>query len=419
MTRYHGQFLLDKEKGKSDARLRYRVKWEGNIVAFNVGYRVEIDKWSTDTQRCKINTTHGKKKISASIINRNLTRFEDALDKISHSGHNFSVTDFKEAFNSLVNKNGKSSQKLKSKSLFDFYDDFIQEEGRNRLWTESTYAKLKTNKNHIFEFNSSLKMSDINDDLMQNLQFFLQDTKGFRNSTVEKQISFFKWFLRWAKRKDIMKDESAIAFKPKLKKTQKTIVFLTQAELKQLKEYSPKDGQNYLRRVKDIFLFQCFTGLRFSDVINLKNSDLQDGVLLITTIKTSDLLRIDLNDYSKEIVLRYYNPKHPNLPIFPTISNQKMNEYLQQLAKDAQINEPVRQTFYMGNKRCEIMLPKHEVISSHAGRRTFICNALSIGIPAHVVMKWTGHSDYKAMKPYIEIADEIKVDAMAKFNGLF
>ncbi|KAA6310195.1 Tyrosine recombinase XerC, partial [termite gut metagenome] len=43
---------------------------------------------------------------------------------------------------------------------------------------------------------------------------------------------------------------------------------------------------------------------------------------------------------------------------------------------------------------------------------------LSLGIPAQVVMKWTGHSDYTAMKPYIDIADDIKAGAMDKFNRL-
>ena len=47
-----------------------------------------------------------------------------------------------------------------------------------------------------------------------------------------------------------------------------------------------------------------------------------------------------------------------------------------------------------------------------------IRNALALGIPAQVVMKWTGHSDYKAMKPYIDIADDIKANAMNKFNQL-
>jgi hypothetical protein len=43
---------------------------------------------------------------------------------------------------------------------------------------------------------------------------------------------------------------------------------------------------------------------------------------------------------------------------------------------------------------------------------TFICFALSSGVPPQVVMKWTGHSDYKAMKPYIDIAEKTKTDAM-------
>jgi hypothetical protein len=63
-------------------------------------------------------------------------------------------------------------------------------------------------------------------------------------------------------------------------------------------------------------------------------------------------------------------------------------------------------------------MPKYALLGTHAARRTFICNALSLGIPPQVVMKWTGHNDYKAMKPYIDIPDDIKVSAMDKFNQL-
>ena len=41
-------FLLDKEKGKPDSKLRYRIKWNGNTVAFNIGYRVDNNKWVAD-----------------------------------------------------------------------------------------------------------------------------------------------------------------------------------------------------------------------------------------------------------------------------------------------------------------------------------------------------------------------------------
>ncbi len=53
-------------------------------------------------------------------------------------------------------------------------------------------------------------------------------------------------------------------------------------------------------------------------------------------------------------------------------------------------------------------------MGTHAARRTFICFAISSGIPYQVVMKWIGHSDYQAMKPYIEIVK--KADAMKLFE---
>lgn len=95
-----------------------------------------------------------------------------------------------------------------------------------------------------------------------------------------------------------------------------------------------------------------------------------------------------------------------------------MNDYLKELAELAEINERVRETYYKGNERIEEVTPKYALLGTHAGRRTFICNALSLGIPPQVVMKWTGHNDYKAMKPYIDIADDIRVNAMDKFNQI-
>ena len=56
-------------------------------------------------------------------------------------------------------------------------------------------------------------------------------------------------------------------------------------------------------------------------------------------------------------------------------------------------------------------------MTTHVGRKTFICNSLMLGIAPQIVMKWTGHSDYAAMKPYIEIADKAKEDAMSLFDA--
>ena len=72
----------------------------------------------------------------------------------------------------------------------------------------------------------------------------------------------------------------------------------------------------------------------------------------------------------------------------------------------------------MSLHRLSSLQPKWELAGTHTGRRTFIVNVLSMGITPKVVMKWTGHSDYKAMKPYIDIVDSIKASSMTKFDGL-
>jgi len=153
-------------------------------------------------------------------------------------------------------------------------------------------------------------------------------------------------------------------------------------------------------------------------VYNLRRSDVRDNHIGVTTIKTADNLVIELNNYSKTILDKYKDITFEDDRALPVISNQKMNDYIKELGEIVGIDEPVRETYYKGSQRIDEVTPKYALLGTHAGRRTFICNALSLGIPPQVVMKWTGHNDYKAMKPYIDIADDIKASAMERFNQL-
>jgi integrase len=196
------------------------------------------------------------------------------------------------------------------------------------------------------------------------------------------------------------------------------VIFLTEEEKSKLLKYKISSTKKYLERVRDILFFTCYTGLRYSDVYNLKRSDIKKDHIEVTTVKTSDSLIIELNKHSRSILEKYKDIPYKFDKALPVISNQKMNDYIKELAELAKINSPVRITYYVGNIRKDEAIPKYELLGTHVGRRTFICSALSIGIPVQVVMKWTGHSDYKAMKPYIDVADKTKKNAMEKFNEL-
>lgn len=72
-----------------------------------------------------------------------------------------------------------------------------------------------------------------------------------------------------------------------------------------MKNFDIPKEKKYLERVRDVFMFQCFTGLRYSDVENLKRSDIKDNFIEIITVKTSDSLIIELNDHSRAILEKY------------------------------------------------------------------------------------------------------------------
>ena len=406
--------------------IRMRVNFASQRIEFTTGYRIDVAKWDGDKQRVKNGCTN-KLKQSASEINAALLGYYTELQEIFKRFEVAEITpspaEVKEAFNNRHGQNEKTELASADTSnvpsnFYEAFDDFVRVCGRQNDWTHSTFEKFAAVKNHLKNFRSELSFDFFDEEGLTEYVQYLREVREMRNSTIGKQLSFLKWFLRWSFKQGMHSNNAYDAFKPKLKDTQKKIIFLTWEELNKLREFKIPPTKQALERVRDVFLFQCFTGLRYSDVFNLRRSDIKGDHIEVTTVKTSDSLIIELNDHSRAILEKYKDVEFENDKALPVITNQKMNDYLKELAELAEINEPVRQTYYKGNERIDEVTPKYALLGTHAGRRTFICNALALGIPPQVVMKWTGHSDYKAMKPYIDIADDIKANAMSKFNQL-
>ena len=406
--------------------IRMRVNFASQRIEFTTGYRIDVAKWDGDKQRVKNGCTN-KLKQSASEINAALlgyyTELQEIFKRFEVAEIMPSPAEVKEAFNNRHGQNEKTELASADTSnvpsnFYEAFDDFVRVCGRQNDWTHSTIEKFAAVKNHLKNFRSELSFDFFDEEGLTEYVQYLRDVREMRNSTIGKQLSFLKWFLRWSFKQGMHSNNAYDTFKPKLKDTQKKIIFLTWEELNRLREFKIPPTKQALERVRDVFLFQCFTGLRYSDVFNLRRSDIKGDHIEVTTVKTSDSLIIELNDHSKAILEKYKDVEFENDKALPVITNQKMNDSLKELAELAEINEPVRQTYYKGNERIDEVTPKYALLGTHAGRRTFICNALALGIPPQVVMKWTGHSDYKAMKPYIDIADDIKANAMSKFNQL-
>jgi len=155
-----------------------------------------------------------------------------------------------------------------------------------------------------------------------------------------------------------------------------------------------------LDKVRDMFILSCYTGLRYSDLIQLTGENLIDNntKLKIKTEKTGELVIIPLNKYIKEILV-----KHNGLPDY-TISNQKMNEYLKDLGEKAELDENVLHSFTKGGHKKSESFKKFQLITVHTARRSFATNAYLADVPSISIMKITGHKTEKAFLKYIKIS---------------
>lgn len=391
--------------------IRMRVVYAGQRIEFTTGYRIDLAKWDLKKQRVKNGCTN-KLDQKASDINSDLNKYYTDIQAIFKEYEVQSLMptpkQLKEDFNE---RQSKDNRNYHADKLVNIFDEFIKESSKQNNWTESTIKKLTTVKNHLKNYDKDLTFESLTLEVLAEYVTHLHSI-NLRNNTINKQINLLKWFLRWGIEKGYSKNNVFESFKPKLKTTPKKVVFLTWEEITQIRECEIPETKRYLDRVRDVFLFLCFTGLRYSDVYNLKRSDIKGDHIEITTVKTTDSLIIELNSYSQAILNKYKEFHFEDNKALPVISNQKMNDYIKELAELAKINESVRETYYKGSQRIDDVTPKYALLGTHAGRRTFICNALTMGIPVQTVMKWTGHSDYLAMKPYIDIADKDKQEAM-------
>lgn len=285
--------------------------------------------------------------------------------------------------------------------------EFVAIQSRERSWQPTTAVKFAMLGRELAACGITY-LDEINDATQAKFHA-LHASHGLRNTTLAKKISILHWFLRWTNDKGYT---SLTLSKPHLRTIPRTVTFLEWDELLHLYRFDYGDHHS-LAHVRDIFCFQAFTGLRFSDVAALRWSDIEGDTLHLVTVKTADPLSIPLNKYARAILERYEGTRGR---VLQAASDQATNRLLKDAAMVAQLDRPVRQTYYVGSERRESEQLTFEAITTHWARRTFVVHALRLGIPAEVVMRFTGHSGYTAMRPYVAIADELKAEAMRKFD---
>lgn len=421
---YKIKFLLHKRRSDDRERLavRMRVTIHGKRpMDFPTGHHADVANWNAASGRAMIGTPDADaiNRLCdewTTITNDIFARYELVEKRVPECG------EFRDLFNDTIGRPTAITRSMDDAhpDFYTAFDRFVSEQGMQNQWTDGTFEKFHAVRAHLYSFDNLLNWETLSERKLQSYTEHLLDG-GMVNTTLAKHLAFVRWFLRWANQRGYYAGRLHETFKPKLKGTNgdcSEIIYLTKDELDTIRNHVFPPNEPGLERCRDVFVFCCFTGLRYSDVAKLRRSDIQPDAFTTTTKKTRDTLHIELNRTSRAILDKYANETFPDGKALPVISNTKMNAYLKRIGIECGLETPTRIVYFQGNRRIEQVMPKWQLLTTHVARRTFVVMALRLGIPAEVIMKWTGHSDFKSMKPYIAIVDELKRNAMHKFDDL-
>jgi len=325
-------------------------------------------------------------------------------------------------------KQPETKKDLPGINIVSFINRFAKDcKGTHKEGTLKVYTGLAA---HLEKFETSrhLKVTfeNIDKGMIKGFSSFLSETKyhttakgkvierGINNITGAKLISTLKTILNYARNDyKINVNPDYRDYKVSRKDSDLEVITLSQDEFMLIYNLDLSENKR-LDAVRDVFCFSCATGLRFSDLQQLRRQHIRkDHTIRMTASKTDQKLVIPLNPISFSILKKYEDRLMP----LPIISNQKTNDYIKELGELAGINTPIEIVRKRGIKTITEVFKKYELLSIHVGRKSFITLSLEKGIAMQEVMALSGHTTYKAFKRYVDVSDTRKKTVMAEAWG--
>jgi len=320
--------------------------------------------------------------------------------------------DADESLNSIFNKERSIKKDVDYVSPMEFIKSYIDK----AQVTAGTKKDYNNTYNHLEEFQiytgKVLTWKSMGYEFYLDMVEFLKTEKDMKGSTIDKVIKNIKVFLGIADlqdnlqvNQDFKKLVSGKSLFAKVNKEEAEHVYLTEAEIKQITE---AEMDECLSGIRDLFIIGCWTGLRISDLKRLGKDNIKDGLLTITTQKTSRSVTIPVTD-ELQAVLNKYPDRLPKIP-----TDQHYNREIKKVCEKAKINDLVLAETKKGSMRVTTKIPKYELITSHTARRSFATNLYRRGIPSTQLMMLTGHKTEDSFMKYIKVTAEDNAKDVAK-----
>ena len=476
-------FKLDFKKKKSD----YKKSEEIPVVLFyyhnkkklkiSTGVKSSIRNWNYDYKSTRsqnpIKKSDKESKTKNLELVSKLVEVNDIIHRINVSGEDEPSTDL---IKSLLLKNEykrvKSTlTKVHFTTLFNEYTNwFFSDEYLVITQNRNSYrSALKTSFDDIIDFSNEYQRKEKIKLLLENItlewisEFLseLEKNKGYLPSTINKRIKVLRLFKTW------LRDTKNISFnlvipKKRFKEPPREVICLNHKQILELHNFKEFDASNekhskylvkegtgvlYIEDVlnkskrksmytnyevyKDMLVWMCITGMRFSDTVNLtvlskdfiSGGDRKLGEIKYTSIKTNTLIYVPIVNITENLFEKYSSGKSADQYLFPLtengnkISNQKMNKHIKEICRIIGFNTMVKNPDFGSDglpiEGTDKPKPLWEWVGSHIGRRSFIRYHIEKGTPVHTIKSMTGHTSTRVFEKYFSI---IKSDRMKSMD---
>ena len=383
----HALFFVKKtfKNAKGKVPIYLRITINGARFEISIGRQIDSANWHAKVGRV-IGVTDEAKTLN-SFLDTQRSRAIQFEQQIFREGKELTIETFREKWLGI-----------KEKPIM-LVDVFMEHNRKMKLligkeYAQLTYIRFETTLAHTKKFLKykygveDVDVKKLDYAFINEYAFWLKAVRNCNQNSTIKYLSNFKKIVNFCIQSGFIQRNPFVGFKMVKKEVVREILSKEDLEKMAVTPFPTERSS----QVRDIFLFCCYTGLAYADIKKLKRSEIVIGVdgerwIFTARQKTDTPSKIPLLPAAQEVMAKYEN--HPicvnkNL-LMPVLSNQKMNDYLKQIADLCGINK---------------------VLTFHIARHTFATTVtLSNGVPIETVSKMLGHKSLRTTQHYAKILD--------------
>lgn len=373
--------------------LYFKIQLNGKRAKIFTPVKVTANKWNQKDQYSTASRIENDK------VSVEKQRLKDAISLLKFQ-RNLNFDNLKKAYEENINRIKR--EPIEKKLSFIAAFDLFQELNKKR-YSADYLRKYKATKDDILLFQKYSDFSHITNSWLTNFYSYLLD-KELSANTIYDKFKCIKQVMQLAEDQNINVPKAYKSFT--VSQEEMNHVTLNKNDLKKLEKVETFDLKEEL--VKDMFLFRCYTGIRFQNLKSMNIENLKDGMHPFYIPKAKKNHSIAISPKAKAILTKYgsFNFKDFGPNKIKHYYSQMENEIIKSLCSRAKINDIFYTKESKGTKVDMVGVPKHTKVSSHTARRTWAKLAYEKGWDILTISRFLGHSDTQITMRYLNIEND-------------